>query len=62
VTAVGNGEYTIEAAPEPLLMSRLAGWLHEHGHPLSDVQAGAQRLEDVFRRLTAGDDGGGAAG
>jgi ABC-2 type transport system ATP-binding protein len=53
VTAAGVDEYTLEAAPDPLLMSKLTGWLHEHGHPLSDVQAGAQRLEDVFRRLTA---------
>lgn len=53
VTQSGDDEYTLDASPDPQLMSRLAGWLHEHGHPLWDVQAGAQRLEDVFRRLTA---------
>jgi ABC-2 type transport system ATP-binding protein len=45
--------YVVDAAPHPLVMSRLATWLHDHGHPLSEVQAGAERLEDVFRRLTS---------
>jgi hypothetical protein len=35
-------------------MAELAGWLADQGHPLDDVRGGAQRLEDVFRRLTAG--------
>jgi len=47
-------EYVLDAAPDPRLVGRLAGWLDEHGHPLTDLRAGAQRLEDVFRRLTAG--------
>ena len=33
-------------------MAVLATWLDDHGHPLVDLRAGAQRLEDVFRRLT----------
>ncbi len=41
------------AAPEPRLMAQLAGWLADHELPLEDVRGGAQRLEDVFRRLTA---------
>jgi ABC-2 type transport system ATP-binding protein len=53
VARVAVSEYVVEAAPDALVMSLLATWLHEHGHPLSDVQAGAQRLEDVFRRLTS---------
>ncbi|MCY7301324.1 MAG: hypothetical protein LH616_19215 [Ilumatobacteraceae bacterium] len=34
-------------------MAQLTAWLAEEGHPLTDLRAGAQRLEDVFRRLTA---------
>ena len=54
---VGPDEYVIDAPPHPRLMAQLASWLAENGLPLTDVRAGAQRLEDVFRRLTA--DGGG---
>jgi ABC-2 type transport system ATP-binding protein len=52
---VGPEEYVIDAPPHPRLMAQLATWLAEQGQPLTDVRAGAQRLEDVFRRLTAGD-------
>jgi hypothetical protein len=34
-------------------MAQLTAWLAEEGHPLTDLRAGGQRLEDVFRRLTA---------
>ena len=50
---VGHDEYVIDAPPHPRLMAQLTNWLADQGHPLTDVRAGAQRLEDVFRRLTA---------
>ena len=50
---VGHDEYVIDAPPHPRLMAQLATWLADQGHPLTDLRAGAQRLEDVFRRLTA---------
>ncbi|MEQ1700855.1 MAG: ABC transporter ATP-binding protein [Ilumatobacteraceae bacterium] len=50
---LGHDEYVIDAPPHPKLMAQLATWLAEQGHPLTDMRAGAQRLEDVFRRLTA---------
>ena len=56
VSRVGAGEYVVDAPPHPKLMATLAGWLGDRGHPLHDVRAGAQRLEDVFRRLTARED------
>ena len=70
---VGHDEYVIDAPPHPRLVAQLAAWLADQGHPLLEVRAGAQRLEDVFRRLTAdnardddhhdgGDDGGGDGG
>lgn len=50
---VGADEYVIDAPPHPRLMAQLTAWLAEQGHPLTDMRAGAQRLEDVFRRLTS---------
>jgi ABC-2 type transport system ATP-binding protein len=50
---VGIDEYVIDAPPHPRLMAQLTAWLAEEGHPLTDLRAGGQRLEDVFRRLTA---------
>ena len=52
---VGTDEYVIDAPPHPRLMAQLGAWLADQGHPLTDVRAGAQRLEDVFRRLTRGE-------
>ncbi|MEY2583306.1 MAG: type transport system ATP-binding protein [Ilumatobacteraceae bacterium] len=52
---VGSDEYVIDAPPQPRLMAQLGDWLAEAGHPLHDLRAGGQRLEDVFRRLTGGD-------
>ncbi len=52
---VGADEYVIDAPPHPRLMAQLTAWLAEQGHPLTDLRAGSQRLEDVFRRLTASD-------
>jgi ABC-2 type transport system ATP-binding protein len=52
---IGPGEYVVDAPSHPRLIAQLAGWLSDHGHPLIDMRAGAQRLEDVFRRLTATD-------
>jgi ABC-2 type transport system ATP-binding protein len=49
---VGNDEYVIDAPPHPRLMAQLGDWLANAGHPLHDLRAGGQRLEDVFRRLT----------
>ena len=51
---VGHDEYVIDAPPQPRLMAQLGDWLANAGHPLHDLRAGGQRLEDVFRRLTGG--------
>lgn len=52
-TRIGDDEYLIAAASDPQVIARLSGWLGSHAHPLGDLRAGAQRLEDVFRRLTS---------
>lgn len=54
---VGNDEYVIDAPAQPRIIAQLTGWLADQGHPIDDLRGGAQRLEDVFRRLTAGSDG-----
>lgn len=54
VSRVGVDEFVLDAPPHPRLMAQLAGWLEAQGHPLHDLRAGAQRLEEVFRRLTGG--------
>jgi ABC-2 type transport system ATP-binding protein len=46
------GEYVINAAPSPVNVARLTGWLAERNLPLADLRAGRQSLEDVFLRLT----------
>lgn len=56
-SSVGPGEFVIDAPPLPRVMAQLTGWLADNGHDLTDLRAGAQRLEDVFRRLTAGSSG-----
>jgi ABC-2 type transport system ATP-binding protein len=53
VSRVGPDEYVVDAPPAPALVAKLTAWLAEQGHPLHDLRAGAERLEDVFRRLTA---------
>ena len=53
---IGHDEYVIDAPPQPRLMAQLGDWLAAAGHPLHDLRAGGQRLEDVFRRLTRRDD------
>jgi ABC-2 type transport system ATP-binding protein len=50
-----HGEYVVDAAPAPATVAALTGWLAEHDLPLADLRAGRQTLEDVFLRLTAGE-------
>jgi ABC-2 type transport system ATP-binding protein len=48
------GEYAVAGTSDPQVVATLTSWLAAGGHPLHDLRAGAQRLEDVFRRLTGG--------
>jgi ABC-2 type transport system ATP-binding protein len=54
VLAIGSGEFVVEG--DASHVARLTAWLAAHGEPLTDLRAGQQRLEDVFTRLTAGED------
>ena len=53
VGVVSPGEYRAEVAPTPTNVAALTAWLAERDLPLGDLRAGRQRLDDVFRRLTA---------
>jgi len=57
VDQVAPGEFRIAAASTPELINALTGWLSANQLPLDDLRAGAQRLEDVFWRLTGRGDG-----
>ncbi|MEZ5260488.1 MAG: ABC transporter ATP-binding protein [Acidimicrobiales bacterium] len=55
----GEGRYVVDAHGDPALLARLSGWLAERGLALDELRSGGAGLEDVFLRLTAGDDDGG---
>ncbi|MCB1269837.1 MAG: ABC transporter ATP-binding protein [Microthrixaceae bacterium] len=57
VVEVTPGHYRVDAAPSPELVAAVTGWLAAARIPLNDLRAGRESLEDVFRRLTAGDRG-----
>jgi ABC-2 type transport system ATP-binding protein len=46
------GEYRVDGDASPARVAALTAWLAEQGHPLADLRAGRQTLEDVFLRLT----------
>ncbi|MEO6126018.1 MAG: ABC transporter ATP-binding protein [Ilumatobacteraceae bacterium] len=50
VRAVGRGEYVVDGGAAHV--AAVTAWLNDAGHPLEDLRAGKQRLEDVFLRLT----------
>jgi ABC-2 type transport system ATP-binding protein len=52
VQEVSPGQYVVQAAPTPELIARVTAWLAHNGAALSELRAGRQSLEDVFRRLT----------
>lgn len=52
VDQIEPGEFRIAATSSPELVNALTGWLATNRLPLDDLRAGAQRLEDVFWRLT----------
>jgi len=52
VDQMAPGDFRIATASSPQVINALTGWLSMNGLPLDDLRAGAQRLEDVFWRLT----------
>lgn len=54
VRGIAPGEYVVDGGA--VHVAAVTAWLNAAGHPLDDLRAGKQRLEDVFLRLTG--DGG----
>ncbi|HEX4979436.1 MAG TPA: ABC transporter ATP-binding protein [Acidimicrobiales bacterium] len=50
------GEYVVEAAATPTRVAALTRWLAEQDVPLTNLRAGRQSLEDLFLRLTRGEE------
>lgn len=53
VQEVSPGQYVVHASPTPELIAGVTAWLAQRGAVLSELRAGRQNLEDVFRRLTS---------
>ncbi len=49
------GQYLLHAEATPAIIAALTAWLADRDLALSDLQAGRERLEDVFLRLTGSD-------
>ena len=58
VTETAPGEYAVAAPPDPRTVAALTAWLAEQDLPLADLQAGRQRLEDVYLQLVKAPPGG----
>lgn len=54
VTALGKGMYEVASESSPQRISRITAWLTENGHPLHNIDMGAETLEDAYRRFTGG--------
>lgn len=52
VTERAPGQYLVAATPTPSGVLALTSWMADHDELLGDLQAGRQRLDDVFMRLT----------
>ena len=59
---VEAGRYEVAAPPTPATVAAVTAWLAERDLPLADLQAGRQRLEDVFLALTSSAAAPGASG
>jgi len=55
--SAASAEYAVAGTSDPRVVAALTSWLVAGGPPLHDLRAGAQRLEDVFRRLNGGGTG-----
>jgi ABC-2 type transport system ATP-binding protein len=56
VVEASPGDYVVYGEGTPDRVARLTGWLADREIPLGDLRSGRARLEDVFLRLTTGED------
>lgn len=55
VQQINPNEYLVVGTADAHRIAALSQWMANAGAEIRDLRAGQQRLEDVFRRLTAGD-------
>ncbi len=55
VQRIGPDEFLVIGTTDARRIARLSQWMASVGADIRDLRAGQQRLEDVFRRLTAGE-------
>jgi ABC-2 type transport system ATP-binding protein len=56
VREISPGEYVVEGSGTPATVAALTAWLAARDLTLTDLRTGRERLEDVFLRLTAGEE------
>lgn len=56
VEQAGPGEYVVRGTGSPAMVASLTAWLAERDLALDDLRSGRGSLEDVFSRLTTGED------
>lgn len=55
VLQIGRDEFLVTGTADAQRIARLSQWMANAGADIRDLRAGRQRLEDVFRRLTIGE-------
>ena len=50
------GEYRIAGAATATRLALLAGWMHDRHLPLTELRAGRRSLEEIYLRVTKGED------
>ena len=56
VLQIGRDEFLVTGTADAQRIAQLSQWMATAGADIRDLRAGRQRLEDVFRRLTIGED------
>jgi ABC-2 type transport system ATP-binding protein len=56
VTEDRPGEYRIAGEATPARLAALATWMEDRGLPLTELRAGRRSLEEVYLRVTGGED------
>jgi ABC-2 type transport system ATP-binding protein len=62
VTEDRPGEYRVAGEATPTTLAALAQWMQDRDLPLSELRAGRRSLEEIYLRVTAGEDEPDSAG
>jgi ABC-2 type transport system ATP-binding protein len=56
VTEDRPGEYRVAGEATPTRLAALAQWMDDRGLPLTELRAGRRSLEEIYLRVTGGED------